>query len=94
MFQIIITPRRPARARLVRKNVEEPELPNAPKVQPQGEDSNVEFKGPIRMPSQVVANQVGKQIGARQEEADTSRICEFLRMNPPSLSHSILSFIN
>ena len=39
-------------------NIEEPELPNAPKVQPQGEDSNVEFREVIRMLNQVVAIQV------------------------------------
>ncbi|WMV38098.1 hypothetical protein MTR67_031483 [Solanum verrucosum] len=40
------------------------------------------------MLSQAVTNQVGQQRGARQEEADTSRIREFLRMNPPSFSGS------
>ena len=34
---------------------------------------------------QVVNNQVGEQRGARQEGVDTSRIQEFLRMNPQSL---------
>ena len=58
MFQIIITSRRAARAHPVRMNIEEPELPNAPKVQPQGEDSNVEFREVIRMLNQVVAIQV------------------------------------
>ena len=58
IFQIIINPRRAARAHPVRRNVEEPELPNAPKVQPQGEDSNVEFREVIRMLNQVVAIQV------------------------------------
>ncbi|WMV36755.1 hypothetical protein MTR67_030140 [Solanum verrucosum] len=40
------------------------------------------------MLSQAVTNQVGQQRGARQEEADTSRIHEFLRMNPPSFTGS------
>uniref|UniRef100_M1D8V3 Retrotransposon gag protein n=1 Tax=Solanum tuberosum TaxID=4113 RepID=M1D8V3_SOLTU len=40
------------------------------------------------MLSQAVTNQVGQQRGARQEEADTSRIREFLRMNPPSFTDS------
>ncbi|XP_049356323.1 uncharacterized protein LOC125820943 [Solanum verrucosum] len=40
------------------------------------------------MLSQVVTNQAGQQKGARQEEADTSRIREFLRMNPPSFTGS------
>lgn len=31
-------------------------------------------------------NQVGQQIGARHEGADTSRIREFLRMNSPSFT--------
>ncbi|KAH0781998.1 hypothetical protein KY290_001596 [Solanum tuberosum] len=40
------------------------------------------------MLSQAVTNQVGQQRGARQEEVDTSRIREFLRMNPPSFTSS------
>jgi len=40
------------------------------------------------MLSQAVTNQVGQQRGARQEEADTLRIREFLRMNPPSFTGS------
>ncbi|WMV51630.1 hypothetical protein MTR67_045015 [Solanum verrucosum] len=71
-----------------RRNVEGQELPNAPEVQPQGEVTNVEFREAIRMLSQVVTNQAGQQRGARQEEADTSRIREFLRMNPPSFTGS------
>ncbi|KAG5614481.1 hypothetical protein H5410_014305 [Solanum commersonii] len=71
-----------------RHNVEEQELPNAPEVQPQGEVTNVEFRDAIRMLSQAVTNQVGQQRGARQEEADTSRIREFLRMNPLSFTGS------
>ena len=40
------------------------------------------------MLSQAVTNQLGQQGGARQEEADTSRICKFLRMSPPSFTDS------
>ncbi|XP_049347490.1 uncharacterized protein LOC125812027, partial [Solanum verrucosum] len=76
------------RGRPARRNIEEQELPNAPEVQPQGEVSNAEFREAIRMLSQVVTNQVGQQRGARQEKADTSRIHEFLRMNPPSFTIS------
>ncbi|KAH0669628.1 hypothetical protein KY289_024121 [Solanum tuberosum] len=86
--QIIIPPRRAVRGRPTRHNVEEQELPNAPDVQPQGELTNDEFREAIRMLSQVVTNQDGKQRGARQEKANTSRICEFLRMNPPSFTGS------
>jgi len=57
-------------------------------VQAQGEVTNAEFREAIRMLSQVVTNQVGKQRVARQEEVDTSRVREFLRMNPPSFTSS------
>ncbi|WMV18322.1 hypothetical protein MTR67_011707 [Solanum verrucosum] len=57
-------------------------------MQPQGEVTNVEFKEAIKMLSQAVTNQVGQQRGDRQEGADTSRIREFLRMNPPSFTGS------
>ncbi|KAH0715889.1 hypothetical protein KY284_008794 [Solanum tuberosum] len=40
------------------------------------------------MLSRVVTNQVGQQRGARQNEADTLRIREFLRINPPSFTGS------
>ena len=40
------------------------------------------------MLSQEVTNQVGQQMGARQEGADTLRIHEFLRMNPESFTSS------
>ncbi|WMV33953.1 hypothetical protein MTR67_027338 [Solanum verrucosum] len=40
------------------------------------------------MLSQAMTNQVGKQRGARQEEADTSRFREFLRRDPPSFTGS------
>ncbi|XP_049360648.1 uncharacterized protein LOC125825347 [Solanum verrucosum] len=75
-------PRRPVRGHPARRNVDEQELPNAPEVQPQGEVTNAKFREAIRMLSQVVTNQAGHQRGARQEEAGTSRIREFLRMNP------------
>ena len=35
------------------------------------------------MLNQAVTNQVGQQRGARQEGDDTSRVREFLSMNPP-----------
>ncbi|XP_049344199.1 uncharacterized protein LOC125808560 [Solanum verrucosum] len=87
-MEIIIPPRRAIRGHPARRNVEEQKLPNAPEVQPQGEVTNVEFREAVRMLSQVVANKVGQQGGARQGEADTSWICEFLRMNPPSFTGS------
>ncbi|XP_069150812.1 uncharacterized protein [Solanum lycopersicum] len=37
---------------------------------------------------EVMTNQVGQEREARQEEADTLRIREFLRMNPPSFTGS------
>ncbi|KAH0672886.1 hypothetical protein KY284_023973 [Solanum tuberosum] len=40
------------------------------------------------MLSQVVTNQAGQQRENRQEVADTSRVREFLRMNPPSFTSS------
>ncbi|KAK4731238.1 hypothetical protein R3W88_024226 [Solanum pinnatisectum] len=40
------------------------------------------------MLSQVVTNQVGQQRGARQEMVDTSKIQEFLRINPPRFTGS------
>ncbi|KAG5614612.1 hypothetical protein H5410_014436 [Solanum commersonii] len=72
------------RARAVRgcpsgQNIEEQGVPNAPEMQPQGEITNDEFRETIRMLSQVVTNQEG---------ADTSRIREFLRMNPSSFTGS------
>ena len=55
--------RRAARGRPARRNVEEPELPNAPEVQPQGEVINAEFHEAIRMLRQEVTNQVRQQQG-------------------------------
>ncbi|WMV18974.1 hypothetical protein MTR67_012359 [Solanum verrucosum] len=81
-------PQRAIRSRPTRRNVEEQELPNAPEVQPQVEVTNAEFREAIRMLSQVVTNQAEQQRGARQEEADTLRIREFLRMNSPSFTGS------
>ncbi|KAG5602033.1 hypothetical protein H5410_033403 [Solanum commersonii] len=40
------------------------------------------------MLNQVVTNQVGQQREARQEEADTSTVREFLRINTPSFTGS------
>ncbi|XP_015164177.1 uncharacterized protein [Solanum tuberosum] len=78
-------PRRAVRCHPARRNVKPQELgvPTAPNVQPQGEVTNAEFRK-AKMLSQAVTNQVGQQRGARQVEADTSRIRDFLRMNPPS----------
>ncbi|KAK4713118.1 hypothetical protein R3W88_019025 [Solanum pinnatisectum] len=81
-------PRRALRGCPARRNVEEQKLPNAPEVQPQGEVTNAEFREAIRMFRQVVTNQAGQKKRARQEEADTSRIREFLRMNPLSFTGS------
>ena len=70
-------------------NVEEQGVPNAPEVQPKEKlIFHVALREAIRMLSQVVANQVCQQRGAQQEGADTSRIREFLRMNPPSFTGS------
>ncbi|WMV18770.1 hypothetical protein MTR67_012155 [Solanum verrucosum] len=70
-----------------RRNVEEQGVPNAPEVQPQGEVTNAEFREVIRMLSQAVTKKV-RQRENRQEGNDTSRIREFLRMNPPSFTGS------
>ncbi|KAK4733929.1 hypothetical protein R3W88_008190 [Solanum pinnatisectum] len=43
------------------------------------------------MLSQVVTNQAGQQRGNRQDVADTSKIREFLRMNPPDFTSSIVN---
>ncbi|KAH0776360.1 hypothetical protein KY290_007771 [Solanum tuberosum] len=80
--------RRAVRGRPARRNVEEQELPYAPEVQPQREVTNAEFREAIRILTQPVTNQIGQQMGARHEGADTSRIREFLVMNPPSFMGS------
>ncbi|WMV46574.1 hypothetical protein MTR67_039959 [Solanum verrucosum] len=64
-------------------NPQGPEIPNSPDVPPlQGDVTNVEFKNVIQMLTQVVINQVGQQRGVCLDMADTSRIREFMRMNP------------
>ncbi len=70
------------------RNVEEPEVPNAPKVQPQGEVTNTEFREAIRMLSQTATNQVRQQRGDRQEGENTLRIWKFFMMDPPNFSGS------
>ncbi|WMV30452.1 hypothetical protein MTR67_023837 [Solanum verrucosum] len=44
---------------------------------------NVNHRG-----QEVVANQAGQQRVGRQDMVDTSKISEFLRMNPPELTRS------
>ncbi|XP_049342920.1 uncharacterized protein LOC125807249 [Solanum verrucosum] len=80
-------PRRAVRGRPTRKNVKEQGVPNALEVRPQGEVTNAEFRETIWMLSQVVTYQVGQR-GKRQEVANTSRVRELLRMNPPSFTSS------
>ncbi|XP_015054851.1 uncharacterized protein LOC107001235 [Solanum pennellii] len=80
-------PRKAFRGRL-RRNVEELEVPNAPEVQPQREVTNVEFWEAIRMLSQVMTYHVVQKRASQQEEVDTSRVREFLRVNPPSITRS------
>ncbi|XP_069150319.1 uncharacterized protein [Solanum lycopersicum] len=77
-------PQKEVTGRPTRRIVEELEIPDAPNMQPQGEVTNAKFCDDIRILIQVVTNQVGQHRRARQEEADTSRIREFSRMNPPS----------
>ena len=60
VFKIIMPPWRAARGRTTKKNVEEPEVPNAPNVQPEEEVTNAEFHEAFRMLSQEVTNQVWK----------------------------------
>ena len=93
MFPITMPPLRLARGHPARRNVEpqKQELPNAPKVQPQREVINIEFREKIRMLSQGMTNQFGQQRGARQEGANTLRIREFLSMNPPSFTDSSIT---
>uniref|UniRef100_M1DXR0 Gag-pol protein n=1 Tax=Solanum tuberosum TaxID=4113 RepID=M1DXR0_SOLTU len=87
VFQIM-PPRRVVSGHPARRKVEEQGVSNAPEVQPQGEVTNAEFQEAIQMLSQDMTNQVGQQRGARQKLVDTSRIREFLRMNPPSFKGS------
>ena len=60
-------------------------------MQPQRGVINIEFREKIRMLSQGMTNQVVQQRGARQEGANTSRIREFLSMNPPSFTDSSIT---
>ncbi|XP_049405028.1 uncharacterized protein LOC125868414 [Solanum stenotomum] len=80
-------PRREVKSRPARRNVKEQRVPNALEVQPQGVVTNVEFREAIWMLSQVATYQVGQRDN-RQEVADTSRICELSRLNPPSFTGS------
>ena len=50
-------------------------------MQPQGKVTYVEFRETMRMLNRVATHQVGKR-GNLPEVADTSRIHEFLGMNP------------
>uniref|UniRef100_M1DHP7 Gag-pol polyprotein n=1 Tax=Solanum tuberosum TaxID=4113 RepID=M1DHP7_SOLTU len=61
----IMPPRRVVRGHPSRMNVDpyDQGVPNAPKVQPQGEVTNAEFWDDIRMSSQVVTNQARQQRG-------------------------------
>ncbi|XP_069154321.1 uncharacterized protein [Solanum lycopersicum] len=55
------------RGRPSRRNVEELDIPNAPNVQPQREVTDVAFPEVIRMLSQAMTHQIGKQRGSRQD---------------------------
>lgn len=61
---------------------------NAREVQPNREAANTDFLEVIKMLIQVVTNQVGQQGGSRKENTYTSRIHEFLRLNPSSFTGS------
>uniref|UniRef100_M1DBQ3 Gag-pol polyprotein n=1 Tax=Solanum tuberosum TaxID=4113 RepID=M1DBQ3_SOLTU len=73
---LIIPSRTAVQGRPAWRNVEQQDqgVPNAPKVQPQGEVTNAEFRDVIRMLSQVVTNQVAQQREVRQDMANTSKI--------------------
>ncbi|KAG5590778.1 hypothetical protein H5410_041292 [Solanum commersonii] len=75
-------PHRAVQGRDARRNVENQGVPNAPEVQLQEEVTNTDFQDAIWMLGQVVAN---------QEVVDTSRIHEFLRMNPRSFTNSSIT---
>ncbi|XP_049381293.1 uncharacterized protein LOC125845820 [Solanum stenotomum] len=75
-------PRRGVQGCHARRKFEDQGVPNAPEVQPQGEVTNAEFQDAIQMLSQVVTNIDCQQRAVRQDEADISRIFEFLRSNP------------
>ena len=95
MPQLIIPPKRVVRGHSARRNVKEQGSPNALEVQPQGKVTNAELREAIRMLSQGMTNQVGKQGRYQQEKVDTLRIREFLSMNPPSFtSSSTLSMLS
>ncbi|WMV46652.1 hypothetical protein MTR67_040037 [Solanum verrucosum] len=81
---------RAVRGRSTRRNVgpQEQGVPNVPEVQPQGEVINAKFCEAIWMLSQIVTNQARQQRENHREMAHTSRVCEFLRMNPPSFTGS------
>ncbi|XP_049412300.1 uncharacterized protein LOC125875241 [Solanum stenotomum] len=69
------------------KSVEEQELLSAQEVQTQEEIKYADFREAIRMLSQVATYHVGQRDN-RHEVVDTSKICELLRMNPPSFTGS------
>ncbi|XP_049399906.1 uncharacterized protein LOC125863994 [Solanum stenotomum] len=73
-----------------RRNVEPQDygVSNTLEVQPQGEVTNFEFQDVILIMSQVVVKQASEQKGDRRDVANTSRICELLRMNPPDFTSS------
>ncbi|XP_004252414.1 uncharacterized protein [Solanum lycopersicum] len=54
-----------------------------PKFNLRGRLPLLSFERLFQMLNQAVTNQVGQQRGARQEGDDTSRVREFLSMNPP-----------
>ena len=56
-------------------------------MQPQGEITHAEFYDIIRMLCQVTTHQVGQR-GNQREVDDTSTICDFLWMKPPSFKGS------
>ena len=77
--------RRVVRGHQTRRNVEEQEEPNAPKVLTQWEVANGEFREAICMASQAKTNQVGQQRGARQQGAEILYIQGILKDESPKL---------